>query len=69
MLPKLDGFSILKELKSLPQTKDIPVFVITSFGMDENVRRAYELGARDVLLKYQVSPIDVALKIHKFLNK
>jgi DNA-binding response OmpR family regulator len=69
MLPKLDGFSLLKELKSLPNTKDIPVFVVTSFGMDDNVRRAYELGAYDVILKYQVSPIDIALKIRKFLKR
>jgi DNA-binding response OmpR family regulator len=69
MLPKLDGFSILKELKSAPDTKEIPIFVVTSFGMDENVRRAYELGAYDVILKYQVSPIDIALKIRKFLKR
>jgi len=69
MLPKLDGFSILKELKAAPDTKNIPIFVVTSFGMDENVRRAYELGAYDVILKYQVSPIDIALKVRKFLKR
>jgi len=69
MLPKLDGFSLLKELKSVPETKDIPVFVVTSFGMDENVRRAYDLGAQDVILKYQVSPLDIAQKLHDFLKK
>lgn len=69
MLPKIDGFSLLKELKSLPETKSIPIFVVTSFGMDENVRRAYELGAYDILLKYQVSPIDIAQKINQSLHK
>lgn len=50
MLPGRDGWSILKELKENPQTKDIPVILVSIIG-DKNV--GYGLGA----FEYFVKPI------------
>lgn len=50
MLPKRDGWSILKELKENPATKDIPVILVSIIG-DKNV--GYGLGA----FEYFVKPI------------
>ena len=50
MLPQKDGWSILKELKENPVTKDIPVIMISIMG-DKNV--GYGLGA----FEYFVKPI------------
>jgi len=50
MLPKKDGWSVLKELKENPKTKDIPIIMISILG-DKNI--GYGLGA----FEYFVKPI------------
>ena len=39
ILPKLDGFSVLKELKADATTKNIPVILLTNLGQDDDVKR------------------------------
>jgi two-component system response regulator len=53
-LPKLDGFGVLKRLKSDAAGRVIPVVVMTSSKMEEDVLRSYQLGANS----YIVKPID-----------
>lgn len=58
ILPKKDGLEVLRELKSLPETKDIPVIIIS---MVENNELGLSLGAADYLIK----PIDKKELIRK----
>ncbi len=53
-LPKLSGLEVLKEIKSNPKTKKIPVVVFTSSKEDPDIKAAYELGTNS----YVVKPID-----------
>jgi len=53
-LPKLDGLQVLKEIKSDPSTRTIPVVVVTSSREDPDIKTAYELGANS----YVVKPVD-----------
>ncbi len=53
-LPKIDGFEVLRELKANPQTRSIPVVMLTSSNIDGDVARAYELGANSYVQK----PVD-----------
>jgi two-component system phosphate regulon response regulator PhoB len=50
-LPALDGYSVLTQLRSRPQTRHIPVVVLTAKGDEENEVRVFELGADDFLSK------------------
>jgi len=68
MLPEMDGLTILQNLKSYDATKDIPVFVLTNFGDDENIKRALEGGAEDFILKYRIVPSELAQKVDNFFN-
>src|SRR3989344_2880277 len=45
LLPKKDGFTILKELKSNKKFQNIPVIVISNLGQKEDMEEAIELGA------------------------
>jgi CheY-like chemotaxis protein len=50
-LPKLNGHEVLVKLKSDPQTRHIPVIVLTSSRADSDVKRAYESHANAYLRK------------------
>lgn len=50
-LPRVDGREVLRVLKSGEKTKSIPVIVLSSSEREEDVRKAYELGANSYLSK------------------
>lgn len=50
-IPKLDGFEVLREIRSHPLTCDLPVVVVSSSSREEDVREAYRLGANSFLVK------------------
>ncbi len=68
MLPKKDGFAVLKELKENPQTKMIPVIMWTNLSDPEESRKAKELGAIDYLVKVYNMPSEVVDTVQKRLN-
>lgn len=53
-LPKLNGLEVLKELKSDPRTRTVPVVIVTSSREDPDIRAAYALGVSS----YVVKPVD-----------
>ena len=50
-LPKVSGLEILKEIKTNPATKRIPVVVVTSSREDPDIKAAYEFGANGYVVK------------------
>ncbi len=51
MMPLMDGFEVCKQLKSDPETKNIPVIFLTAKAETENVVKGFELGAVDYVTK------------------
>jgi CheY-like chemotaxis protein len=50
-LPEVDGFEILKELKSKEATRTIPIIILTTTDNPREVERAYELGCNIYVTK------------------
>jgi CheY-like chemotaxis protein len=50
-MPKLDGFQVLKEIKSDDKLKSIPVIVLTTSDRDKDVEDAYRLGCNSYVVK------------------
>jgi len=69
ILPKANGFEVLKELKEDKETKDIPVIVLTNLEGIGDVNKAIELGATTYLVKAQYSLEDLVEKIKKVLGE
>jgi len=67
VLPKVDGWTVLKKLKSSPQTKSIPVVIISNLSDDASRARGIELGAKDYLAKINYSISDLVDKIKKLI--
>jgi serine phosphatase RsbU (regulator of sigma subunit) len=51
MMPEMDGFTVLDQLKRNPQTHHIPVIVISAINEIDDVVRCIEAGAEDYLTK------------------
>jgi chemosensory pili system protein ChpA (sensor histidine kinase/response regulator) len=51
LLPEMDGFQIYSELQSKPDTKDIPVLIITAWADERHLEKASQLGIRHFLPK------------------
>lgn len=69
ILPRIHGFEVLKELKTDPGTKEIPIIVLTNLEELGDVEKAIELGATAYLVKAQYSLEEVVEKIKKNLEK
>ena len=55
IMPKLQGFEVLKALKADPGTATVPVVVLSNLGQDGDVQRALEGGAVAYLVKANLS--------------
>jgi two-component system, response regulator len=53
-LPKVDGMEVLKQVKSDPRTKNIPVVIMTSSKEERDLVSGYNLGANSYIQK----PVD-----------
>ena len=51
MLPKIDGFEVLRRIRADRRTRRLPVVVVTSFSRDKDAKRGRELGANDYIVK------------------
>lgn len=63
ILPKKDGVSVLKEIKTDPDLKDIPVIILTNLEDIEKVSETMSLGAKAYLVKSENSLFDIWEKV------
>jgi CheY-like chemotaxis protein len=55
LMPRINGYDFLTEIKASGKTKDIPVIVISALTDQENVNKAMALGANEFIKK----PVDI----------
>lgn len=53
-LPKIDGFGVLRRIKSDPRLNTIPIVALTSSTQDQDMVKSYDLGVNSYLTK----PVD-----------
>ncbi|HCJ52504.1 MAG TPA: response regulator [Candidatus Kerfeldbacteria bacterium] len=68
MLPGVDGFQVLADLKKKVDTHDIPVIILSNLGQQSDIERGKELGATDYLVKANLSLIHLVDKVKKYLS-
>jgi DNA-binding response OmpR family regulator len=69
LMPKIDGFTVLKKLKKDSQTKAIPVVLLTNLGQKNDIDKGLKDGAEGYLIKAHFIPSEVVSKIKKILSK
>lgn len=67
VMPGMDGFAVLQEMKKNDVYKNIPVIVASNLGQKEDLERAKALGAVDYVIKNDLSMSELIAKIRAIL--
>src|SRR5512138_2036213 len=68
MMPRMDGWTLIRQLRAKPETAFIPVIFLTALGSDEDRIRGFRLGADDYLPKpFRFEELD--LRVTKAIRK
>jgi two-component system, OmpR family, phosphate regulon response regulator PhoB len=69
IMPKLSGFEVLKRVKSDPETRAIPVIVLSNLSQESDRRQVLESGAAEYLVKANLTLQGVVERIEAVLTE
>src|SRR5205814_6306845 len=67
MMPKMQGFDVLRALKGDPAVRDIPVIMLTNLEQPADIKRAADAGAHSYLVKSNMNLDELAARIAEAL--
>lgn len=69
-MPDMDGFEVCQELKSSPETSDIPIIFLTALSETEDIMRGFALGAVDYITKpFNLAEVQARINNHLELKR
>lgn len=68
MLPYVDGFELLKLIRSAPPTRHTPVMVLSAKEQEVDVVRAFAMGCDDYVKK-PFAPGELMARLHRTMQK
>lgn len=68
VLPHVDGWEILSQIKKEAELAKIPVILFSNLGQKSDIEKGLELGAVKYLIKSQYTPSEVVEEVKKILK-
>lgn len=68
VLPHLDGWEIIKQIKGSEDLKNLKVIILSSLGQKNEVEKGMKLGAVKYLIKDHYTPKEIVEEIKKILK-
>ncbi|MGM0370758.1 MAG: response regulator transcription factor [Bacillota bacterium] len=65
-IPKMNGFLVCETLQDEESTVNIPIIMLSAKAEEEDIKKAYNLGATDYLIK-PIEPQELLDRIDKYL--
>jgi len=65
IIPGIDGFAVLKALKSKPETEKIPVVILSNLGDEGDIRSGKALGADEYFIKANIEMKKIVAYVKK----
>lgn len=69
LMPELDGFEVIKIVKSEEATKNIPILIMSNLGQEDHIQKGMQLGAVGYIVKSQYTPSKVVDTIKQVLGE
>ena len=69
IMPGMNGFEVLKQVKENPKWKDVSIIIFSNLGQEHEIEEARKLGADDFLVKAQFTLKEVIVKMNELLKK
>lgn len=69
VMPVLDGFEVLQQMRKENLAKDTLVIILSNLGQKEDIERGMQLGASDYIIKAHFTPKEVVEKVRQNLAK
>jgi CheY-like chemotaxis protein len=67
IMPKIQGFEVLKALKRDPKTSSIPVVILSNLGQESDSNAAREMGAVDYWVKSNLDLEEIVRRVEEHL--
>ncbi len=67
ILPGMDGFEILRRIKSDPKIKHIPIILLSNLGQASDIEKGESLGAVRFIVKAAITPNEIIDQIKEVL--
>ena len=68
LMPKKDGFEVIKEVKADPKLKNIPILIASNLGQSSDIQQVLALGATDYLIKSEFTLESLVQKIKNIIK-
>ncbi len=68
IMPKVNGFEVLKTISLTPGLEKIPVVIVSNLAQDSDIEKAKELGAKEYFVKVKISIDDLVAKIKSLVG-
>lgn len=68
MMPKISGMDVLDILKSTPETKKIPVLILTALAQESIKTKGFVFGANEFMVKSESKLEDIVQKVKSMLK-
>lgn len=59
LLPKIEGFEVLRQLKADLATQGIPIIILSNLNSEDDVKKATDLGAQHFFVKAVTMPTNI----------
>lgn len=68
IMPDIKGNDALRALKQDPETSNIPIAIASNYSENQMMQDAINAGAVDYIMKYQIEPSDLIVKIKSLMQ-
>ena len=68
ILPKIDGFEIIRRIKADDELRDLQIFIFTDLSDEDSRQRSLQMGADFVFLKEEFDAYQFAEKVKKIIR-
>ncbi len=69
VMPRMDGFQLIKTLQENVQTKNIPIAILSHLGREEDRKKAQELGINEFIVQGSASANEIVEKIRSLMKE